>query len=125
GTCTQWDINGQWRMVQSNTKYAVRFTLEKTQDGIEGSARYLYKIEGSGPTGSTLYITNVGSVDGTIDGNSLELTVYWEDRKTGIYKGTFTGQGRLQGSSYQKEDPRNRADWYSERRANCLAREGA
>ena len=124
GTCTYWEINGHWTIVQSNNTY-VYVTLQKTRDGIEGSARYRYRTERGVFNEIVRWYWEEGSVDGSINGNSIELTVYWDDRKTGLYKGTITAQGRLQGSSYQQDDPETKAYWHSEARAKCLVRSSA
>lgn len=115
--CSQWDINGNWKFGQSNVT-VVWATLELTPDGIQGSAKYFYEHR-------KLRYWRYGSVDGTINGSSIEFTVYWSLVEIGIYTGTITPQGRLQGNAYQKADPQNRADWFSDRRATCLARGGA
>jgi hypothetical protein len=114
GPCSQWDINGEWKIGQSNLS-VVEATLELTPDGIQGSAKYLFQYR-------KMRYWRYGSVDGTINGSSIEFTIYWSLEEIGIYTGTITPQGRLLGGSYQKGRPRNRADWYSDRRATCLAR---
>ncbi len=119
--CSQWDLNGEWKIEQSNTDI-LTFNLKVTPDGIQGTAFFLYKYRAGIFNQYRRKTQSDGSVDGTINGTSIELTIYWTDKTTGIYTGTITPQGRLRGTTYQKEDPENRADWHSERRANCIAR---
>lgn len=123
--CSQWDLNGDWVFIQSNMLRwgQPSLQLRVTPDGIEGSARHQYSWEEEGFLRDyTVYRWRNGSVDGTINRDSIELYIFWENNTTGIYTGKINSLGRLVGSSYQRENPQNKAEWYSDRKANCVAR---
>ena len=108
GPCVQWDMSGEWTFVQSNNTSPV-FKLMQTRSGLQGSASY-----GVGPFAVS------GSVDGTIKGNSFEVTAYWNNGTTGLYKGKVGPRGRIEGDTYDKQHPNVMARWYSDRTAKCL-----
>ena len=120
-SCTQWDVDGEWRIVHPNSAgYSPLFTLKVTQGGIQGGASSGYFVEGS-LFKPGHWVGFNGSVHGKINGASLELTVSWE--KTNdvyIYTGEINAEGLIQGSAYAKDKPETKADWHSERAAKCL-----
>lgn len=107
GPCVQWDMSGEWTFVQSNNTSPV-FKLMQTRSGLQGSASY-----GAGPFAVS------GSVDGTIKGDSFEVTAYWNNETTGVYSGTINPQGRITGRTYDAQHPNVMANWYSGRTATC------
>ena len=120
-SCTEWDLDGEWRIVHPNSGgYSPLFTLKVTQGGIQGGASSGYFVEGS-LFKPGHWVGFNGSVHGKINGSSLELTVSWE--KTNdvyIYTGEINAEGLMQGSAYAKDKPETKADWHSERAAKCL-----
>ena len=64
-----------------------------------------------------------GKVFGKLDGNNLQLNVYWETGATTVFVGTINAIGRLEGYSYQAESPEVRAIWNSSRAALCMNKE--
>ncbi len=107
--CEQWDVGGQWELLQTNG-FTVVFDLQQTGTQIQGQAAGLvgYKMR------------NQASVDGTIKGNSFDLNVYWRGGAIGVYKGEVGPQGRIEGSTYDKMDPSSIANWRSESTVKCL-----
>jgi hypothetical protein len=121
--CAQWDVNGPLDMVQSNGS-VVNATLQRTSTGIQGDARYLVKRDDGAFNGYNVYAVG-GSLDGTIDGESFDLTIYWTNQTTGVYTGRINPQGRITGSTYDAQHPQTIANWYSGRTLTCLAAPGA
>jgi hypothetical protein len=74
--CSRWDLNGEWRFIQSNQEDSL-FTLTVTPDGIQGSAKYWTVRINDNLFGENHRYWQPGSVDGVINGNSIELIVYW------------------------------------------------
>jgi len=123
--CTKWDVSGRWEAVQSNN-HRPWFSLSRPGgDLFQGDAGLNVKVEYTDSW-------RRGDVDGSIRGNAIQFTVFWEAPigsgkggkadSVGVYVGTIDGNGRIEGSTYDRNAPQNRATWYSDRRMNCLAR---
>lgn len=113
--CSQWDVSGSWHAVQS-TGMQPELNLEQTGTQFRGSAQFVYLDESSSFSAD---ITVSGPIVGTVTGNSFEATVYWDDNAIGIYTGQIGPQGLIVGRTYDKNNPKNAADWHSDRAANC------
>ena len=117
--CAQWDVSQPWVAVQGD--YRVEFHLHQRERRFEGTASYFRRGAGTNwvlfipttPFGSTVS----GGVVGTVDGNSIELHTNWG----GVYVGKIDATGRIDGFTYDKRDSTSSANWYSDRRMNCLA----
>ncbi|GEM_PF-2498899 len=122
--CSQWDVSGGWSAVQSNdTKPA--FILQQNGAQLQGSASYSYVHKSQcvlAYCGDDAYSVD-GSVDGTIDGNAIDITAYWNNGTVGVYTGKINAQGRIEGSSYDRQHPQTMASWYSDRTIKCLTDE--
>lgn len=122
-SCTRWDMNGEWVFVQTNDT-SPSFRLQQTGNGLQGTGHYGYLTEDD-----CVFFVKCGrdavfvdaSVDGTINGDSIELTAYWNNGTIGSYSGRIGAQGRIEGSTYDKQHPQTMAHWYSDRTAKCLA----
>lgn len=101
------DLNGDWVFRQTNNYHAL-LNLRHTGNEIQGTARYPNK---------GIYVH--GSVDGSLSGNRLKLSVYWESGSIGEYEGTVNAQGRIEGSTHDRMHPANMANWYSDHTAPC------
>jgi len=115
--CSQWDVSGEWTFVQSNMTRDTTpiFTLQQMGTELQGSARY-YSL------GESRLVH--GSVDGTINGDSLEINAYWNNGTIGVYTAKIGSQGRIQGTGYDRMHPQTMATWYSDRTAKCLTGAG-
>jgi len=119
--CSKWDLNGEWKLVQTNATSPI-FTLHQTPTGLQGRATYWYVHEdeciivscGDG------YFRVDASVDGTAKGDDFEVVAYWNNGTTGVYTGKIGAQGRMNGSTYDRQHPQVMAHWYSDRTATCL-----
>jgi uncharacterized protein YkwD len=120
--CSQWDLPGSWIAMQSNGSQPT-FTLQQTDTLLQGSARYTYvhKDKCVLVQCGDDYYTVQGSVDGTITGDSLDVTVYWEDGGVGGYTGKIGPTGRMTGTTVDKNNPGNVATWYSDEPFKCRA----
>lgn len=115
--CAQWDASGKLTAVQNNG-FRADFTLTQGGSELHGTASHIWDA-GSGP------FTITGSVDGTIKGDYFEVTAYWWNSTTGVYSGHVGPQGRIEGSTYDKQNPRSMATWYSEQTLRCMPVAGA
>ena len=115
--CSHWDMSGEWTFVQTNGT-SPQFTFRQTETGLQGSAVYYYEYNDSG-----YYFPVRGSVDGTLKGDSFEVTAYWDNGTTGVYTGKIGPQGRIEGTAYDKLHPQTRADWYSDHTARCASKD--
>lgn len=125
-TCSQWDVGGEWTAVQSNGAKP-HFSLQQSGSGIQGTAgdTYVHKDACVLVACGDDYYTHQGSVDGSVDGNAIELKSYWDNNAIGVYSGTIGPQGRIEGTTYDQRNPQVRAEWYSDRTMKCLSDEPA
>ena len=106
--CRVWDLTGDWTFVSSAGTSI--FHLEfKSQ--LEGTVETKNK---EGLLGGVWH----GKVFGKVDGDKLQLNVYWETGATTVFVGTITG-GRLEGYSYQVDTPEKKEIWNTSRVAKC------
>jgi hypothetical protein len=123
--CPQWDVSGEWDFPQTNDT-SPHFTLQQTGTELHGTARYswVHKSECKLAFCGDDYYHVEGSVDGTINGDSFEVTAYWNNGTTGLYTGKVGPLGRLEGNTYDKEHPQTMARWHSNQNAKCLTSAG-
>lgn len=118
--CARWDISGEWPAVQTNDAKPT-FALQQTGTQIQGSGRWAYTITyNTFPARGDDYVETDASVDGTINGDTVEFTAYWSNNTIGVYSGKIGPQGRIQGTTYDKLHPETKANWYSGRTVKCL-----
>ncbi len=124
GDCLQWGVAGDWKIIQTDGTQSV-VKLEQNDSQFNGSAQYSYfrNVEHSIGIDSSDHVSSSGPMVGTINGSVFEATVYWADNSIGIYTGQIGQQGLITGSTYDRNNPSNRADWHSSRVADCLSRE--
>ena len=102
--CSQWNINGQFTLVESQTGLSRTVWLTQTENGIKGNGAY----------------SNVkGAVEGTLNGNSLEFAIQWERVNTMAYSFKINSEGLIQGYAYNQLTPAAKTDWYAKEFARC------
>jgi hypothetical protein len=61
-----------------------------------------------------------GLLDGNIDGDRFNAQISWNsDRGVDIYTGQIGPNGRIEGETYDRARPNNRATWYSSSPLRC------
>jgi hypothetical protein len=80
--CPRWDISGPIGLVQTNGVTPSVY-LKQTDTGIQGSAGWSRLVDGGFLNGQDVRTAN-GSVDGTLNGDSIDMTIYWDDQTTGV-----------------------------------------
>jgi hypothetical protein len=119
--CSQWQWpSGRLGANQSNGS-AIYFNLTQSGTQLKGEAGYTLKTQKKIPLIATGHnVTFVrGSADGTLTGNAFEVTVYWSRDSIGVYRGTINPQGRIEGTTHDRMNPRSMASWFSEQTLNC------
>lgn len=112
--CREWDLNGAWKFNQSNGTPA-QFELQQSGREIRGRASYVEL----GPEGGQ-DIVWFGTLDGSIDGDRFQFTVYWDvGNSVGIYNGVIEPDGAMGGGARDRNHPDTYATWSSERNASC------
>ncbi|MCX7041477.1 MAG: hypothetical protein NT117_02050 [Gammaproteobacteria bacterium] len=107
-------MNGAWKFNQSNGTPA-QFELQQSGREIRGTARYVEV----GPEGGQ-DIAWIGTLDGSIDGDRFQFTVYWDiGNSVGIYNGVIKPDGAMAGGTRDRNHPDTYATWSSERSASC------
>lgn len=108
---TGWDASGEWQIIQRGQPYPFSMKLEQKGKVITGAVRTVMVDEG-------LWRLD-GRVDGTIEGNSFNIMIYWLNDATGVYNGRVMPSGRLDGEAYEKRSPNVRHIWHSEGVLKC------
>jgi hypothetical protein len=111
----KWDLSGSFFAAQTNG-VVVTFHLEQDGTSLSGDATVPNPV-----VSSTSYPIAARSVEGSIEGDSVTLTVYWKGPSIGIYTGTVNSEGYLYGEGYDKLTPESRAGWTSDRKMKRCA----
>jgi hypothetical protein len=122
--CAQWVMEGEWSILQSNydgsslnIETTAYLTLQQDGTTLSGTGFFSLPMDEDNYT----FPRVTGAVSGRVVGNAIDFTVRWDTGKVGVYAGTISPLGRLQGSAYPQDDPSDRADWNSNSRATCAA----
>lgn len=129
--CPYWKINGDYVIRQSNS-IDVALHLERDGDKLSGQARFY---------STSLEHEVAGPLEGYIDGDRLHFRVNWYVLKQetcvkyyglipvwcwtdkydehGIYEGTISARGEVQGSNYPFERPNSRTSWFLKSELEC------
>ena len=104
---TGWDTIGRYAIRQRGMRYG--FTVELQQKGrvITGTAWGTVDNDDGGVDSLE------GTVDGTLDGDSFSVQIFWTNGSTGIYNAKVLPSGRLDGEGYEKNSPNVRVPWNS------------
>ncbi len=102
--CEQWDVSGDWEIVQSNGS-RVQMVLSVNGTAVTGYARDVQDAPRI-------------PVTGTMVGNKFNVTVYWKGGNVGVYRGTVDAGGGMKGTTRDKASGA-RATWYSNRSMIC------
>lgn len=131
--CKQWDVSGSWGMQQSNG-YTTRVNLSQDGKRISGTTSYRGKTQG--PVSSAIEkvnpvtgkflgevepgttTTHKGAISGSIEGNVFYAEISWEGGG-GIYNGKVGPDGRISGSTYDRNKPSSKANWSSTIAMKC------
>jgi len=105
-----WDLTGTWVATQSN---GAKVTFDLQQDGtvLSGNASVPNPV-----VSSTSLPIAARSVEGSVEGDAVAITVYWDGPSVGIYSGEVNKDGWLYGEGYDKLNPASRASWTSDRK---------
>jgi hypothetical protein len=114
--CTNWDASGPLTIIQRGTTDNVELTLAQNGRVITGTAGYHAKNDTHAGFGRRQVM---GTVDGTIDGDSFSVQIFWPDNLTGVYNGKILPSGRLDGETYDKNNAKIRQTWRSEGVLKC------
>ena len=119
--CANWDAGGEWKIKQKGSPYTNDLKLVQKGRVITGTALTLRDTKGGIfiPGGRD---TVGGTVDGTIDGDSLSIQIFWSNNLTGVYKVKVLPSGRLDGEAWEKASPSIRQTWYSLGVLKCAAK---
>lgn len=121
--CARWDMSGDWAFYQSN-EATPTFHVDLTDTGLQGTASSWYLVDEPHCPFFAFCgkdAVNVkGSVDGTIEGNEVALSAYWNNGTIGVYSGKIDAQGRIEGTTFDRVHPQTMASWYSDHTARCL-----
>ena len=117
--CEQRNLGEYFDAVQSN-KLEVHFMFSRRKGtGFGGSAYYFTPNDpDTGKPGERMN----GDLEGSFDGNAFEATVFWTNQTVGVYTGTISREGRIQGEMFDKFHPNIRGSWHSLLKLPCAKR---
>ncbi|MFT3744327.1 MAG: hypothetical protein QM785_08525 [Pyrinomonadaceae bacterium] len=112
--CAKWDASGYLEIFQRGQFYAIELLLEQKGRVISGKA--VHHIPNNFGE-----ITNNGLVDGTIDGDRISFQIFWPPNGSliGVYEARIQPSGRLDGETYDKNNPKIRQTWFSGGTLKC------
>jgi hypothetical protein len=117
--CAQWNIPSVMNVRQG--KYLVVFRLVQKGSGLRGSADVLIGKRTDHPLHGTRWEQQktTGSADGSIIGSKFAVNVYWSGRSIGVYEGSVGPQGRVEGTTFDRMNPKSLANWFSTGLIEC------
>ena len=86
--CANWDASGELAIFQHGIREPIKLNLE--QKGRVISGRAVEEID----TGNFGLETHGGLVDGTIDGDSFSVQIFWPHDQIGVYNAKVLPSGR-------------------------------
>jgi len=95
----EYDVTGEWIAHQSNG-FDVTFKIIPT-----GGDFTVLDVEAS-------YSGGRAQGKGEVSGDSFWAEVDWEAGPVGRYEGTFSQEGRLSGSTFDRTNPSSQATWH-------------
>jgi len=123
--CSQWNVGHGWRFKQGPTN--VDLNLQQKGRVVTGTATHnITTASSDNVMGSFGGVTSVsGTVDGTVEGDSFAVKIYWENNTIGVYNGTIRPSGKIEGTGYKQGSSRTKVNWYSETRMVCAGEAAA
>jgi len=116
--CAQWDAGGDWEIQQSNG-YTLYLHLTQSGKTITGKSTY------GTTTGGTKFLgvllaggdpsIHTDNVSGNIEGDDFYALI----GTAGVYRGKVGSSGRLDGNTYDQNNPSSQATWFSSRTMKC------
>jgi hypothetical protein len=108
--CANWDASGRIDIVQRGQDHSI--VLDLQQKG--------RMLTGYGFHHLNHFATEAAKVDGTIDGDSFSIQIFWQKGAVGVYNGKVLLSGRLDGEGYERYSPQTRVPWHSRGVLKCL-----
>jgi hypothetical protein len=116
--CAQWDAGGDWEIQQSNgytlylhlTQSGKTITGKSTYGTTTGGTKFLgVQLAGGDPS------IHTDDVSGNIEGDDFYVLI----GSAGVYRGKIGTSGRIDGTTYDQNNPSSQASWFSGRSMKC------
>ena len=119
-TCRQWDISGHWEVAQTGEGIVdVKFDLTQEGSSVGGAAYFCERCGQSGPL-ERFAADYEGTVEGTVIGGKVTLTIDWGYDRLGEYTALIGPMGDLHdGHTRDLKHPDSTANWWVDRKAQC------
>ena len=114
--CTRWNAGITHNILQSGVKTIFIMQLKQKGNALTGTATIGDDEKGLFEKWKDLY----GTAEGTIVGSEFRVQIFWANGKTGVYNGSVTPSGRLEGTAYEKATPNYLHSWHGKSRLECL-----
>ena len=109
--CLQWKIVDDWWAKQSNGFTAFLEFDSDQSNGLHGGANYVVG-------GDRIY----GNLHGSIKGSVLKFTIFWQNSSVGVYEGSISQAGLIEGITYDRNNPDVTASFHSDTNMPCVKR---
>jgi hypothetical protein len=106
--CEQWQLGNFIDVIQGSFNIRLSFSKQR-ENQFTGTASYYY----------TQREKLNGEIEGSLVGDTFELTAFWDNGSVGLYHGTVTPQGRLFGETADKAHPNLKQAWHSYQNLKC------
>ena len=100
----KWRVPDVWTVIQANGEHV---RIEVSQDGntLTGT------VHGN-PGNPAAELT--GIMSGSVEGDTINLTIYWPDETIAEFHGAVSTNGRVEGTTTTQDDTASSAEWYAE-----------
>ena len=100
----KWRLPEVWTVIQANGS---QILIQVTQDG--------NTLAGTTNTGQSDCATKkTGFMSGSIDGNTINLSIYWPDESVAELHGSVSASGKAQGTISIRQNGHSSVHWHAE-----------
>ena len=100
----KWRSPDRWTVTQSDGRQ-VRIKMKQDGNTLVGTAH-----DSSGDQLSEM----VGAMSGAVEGDEINMTIYWPDGSVGEFAGSVSADGKARGTTVIRSDDASSADWSAE-----------
>jgi hypothetical protein len=121
--CPQWKIGRFYQINQTSAQgivFVVWLRMQQTGSAIHGTAEY-YPVLPSTSGIKRGPLAGQGPAQGSIQGNTFQVTTHWSPNSIGQYTGPIDYEGHIRGTTHDLKHPGSKATWHSQVWLTCAA----
>jgi hypothetical protein len=111
--CANWDASVNIALIQPGSKPMELYLIQNGKRVTGNAGAIVQNSSGHGEH------RMAGIVDGSLDGDSFSVQIYWDNGQTGVYQGKVLLSGRLDGEAWEKSSPNVRLPWHTDGLLGC------